>query len=95
MTELEHLAEKGEQVRVIPKSWKKVQHVVLGTEAQGQVELPKHMRDITRASDTRSEWQKTRHRIGHALSPWSVWVNNTFFSDSGLSWELILLLRGQ
>lgn len=56
-----------EQARTIPNIWKKVQHIVLGTEVQGQVEQPKQTRDITKASDARSEWQETRYRVGHAV----------------------------
>lgn len=92
MLELELLAEMEQQARVIPNSWKKVQHRVLATEVQEQGEKPKQTRDITRASDARSEWQETRYRVGHAV----VYMgDNDFFPDSGLFQKLILLLKGQ
>lgn len=43
MIELEPLGEKGRIGKSNSQCWKNVQHVVLGTEAQRQVELPKQM----------------------------------------------------
>lgn len=91
MVELDPLAETEEQARIIPNSWKKMQDTVLGTKVQGQVEQPKQTRDITRDQmpDLNGRKQDTELAM-----PWSIWVNSTFFLDSGLSWKLILLLKG-
>lgn len=71
--------------------------IVPGTEAQGQAELRQERRGHHQGIRYQVRLAGNRHCVEHAVSLVCTgdWYLKSFFPDSGLFWELNLLLRAQ
>lgn len=85
---------KQGQARVIPNSWNEVQRY---SWEQRQAELWQERRGHHQGIRYQVRLAGNRHCVEHAVSLVCTgdWYLKSFFPDSGLFWELNLLLRAQ